>query len=114
MKKNFTTYNNIHLYRYIDDIIFLANHTKGLFSVKCPSYLNLIKNILTNNSINFFGLKIILNNQQLCIIYDKRKGFDFEVSVFTNFNSRVHLSVYRIKSHFKSYFLYKKLMFSKI
>ena len=67
-KKNFTTTTNIRLYRYsIDDIIFSANHSNCLFPVKCPSYLNLTKNIPTNNSINFLNSKNILNNQQLCI-----------------------------------------------
>ena len=64
-KKNFTT--TIYLYRYIDDIIFSANHSNCLFPVKYASYLNLIKNILTDDySINFLDLKVILNNQQLC------------------------------------------------
>ena len=43
-EKHFTTNNNIHLYRYVDDIIiFSASHSKCLFPVKYPSYLNLTK-----------------------------------------------------------------------
>ena len=94
-EKNFTNNNNIHLYRYIDDImILMANHYKCLLPVKYPSYLTLTKNFLTNNSITFLDLKIVLNNKHLCIdIYDKRK--DFMVNMFTNFNSCMHLCVSR-------------------
>ena len=49
-EKNFTTNNNIHLHKYIDDIIiFSANHSKCLFPVKYPPYLNLTKSILKNS-----------------------------------------------------------------
>ena len=96
-EKNFTITTNNHLYKYIDNIIiFSANHIKCLFPVKYPSYFNLSKNILTNNCINFLDLKIVLNNQQLCIdMYDKRKVFHFKVNALTNFNSCMYLSVYR-------------------
>ena len=72
------------------------NCTQCALPVNYPSYLSLTKNILTNNSINFLDLKIILKNKLLSIdIYDKRKDFNFKVNMFTNFNSCMHLSVYR-------------------
>ena len=38
----------------------------------------------------------MFNNKHLCTdIYDKHKDFDFNVNTFTNFNSCMHLSVYR-------------------
>ena len=91
-KKKYNTNNNMYLCRYIgDNIIFSGN---CLFPVKYPSYLNLTKNILTNNSINFLDLKIILNNQHLCIdIHDKRNDFVFKDNMLTNFSSCKHLSV---------------------
>ena len=58
-EKHFTTTNNFHLYRYIGDIIlFSANHSNFLLLIKYPSYLNLTKNIMSNNSINFLFLKL--------------------------------------------------------
>ena len=46
-EKNFTNNNNIHLYKYIDDVkIVLANHLKCLLPVKYLSYLTLTKKIL--------------------------------------------------------------------
>ena len=96
-EKTFTNNNNLHFFRYIDDIIiFSTDYTQCELPVTYPSYLSLTKNILTNNSINFLDLKIILKNKLLSIdIYDKRKDFNFKVNMFTNFNSCMHLSVYR-------------------
>ena len=81
----------------VDDIkIFSTNHSNCLFPVNYPSYLNLTKNILTNNSVNFLDLKIVHNNNQLCIdMHDKCKDFDFKVNTFKNFCSCMHLSVCR-------------------
>ena len=89
MKIFLQTNYNICLYRYIDDIIiFLANYTKCLFPVKYPSYLNPTKNILTDDFINFLDLKLILNNQQLCIdVCDKLKDFEYKV------NTLIHVCI---------------------
>jgi hypothetical protein len=90
--------NELLFFRYVDDVlvIYCEEAIEIDFSFY-PHYLNLIETKPNNDgSIDYLDINLNLTNGLISFcLYDKRDAFPFEVNKLINWNSALHISIYR-------------------